>query len=96
MPSSLFNIPNATSFPLFTAVSEVRSKFKEGTKVMVAIGGWGDTRGFEEAAAGEEGRERWAENVARMVEVTGADGVDIDWEYPGYLSPIPLQFEFPD
>ncbi|TVY85628.1 Endochitinase, partial [Lachnellula willkommii] len=61
----------------------VRGKFREGTKIMVAIGGWGDTAGFEEAARTEEGRVRWAGNVGRMVEESGADGVDIDWEYPG-------------
>lgn len=57
---------------------------------MVAIGGWGDSGGFEEAAGSEEGRERWARSVGRMVEVTGADGVDIDWEYPGYSTFPPL------
>lgn len=45
---------------------------------MVAIGGWGDTTGFEEAAKTEEGRLRWCQNVKRMVESTGADGMDND------------------
>ncbi|KAK8103664.1 glycoside hydrolase family 18 protein [Apiospora kogelbergensis] len=53
------------------------------TKVMVAIGGWGDTEGFAVAARDPSTRRRFAENVAAMVRVTGADGVDIDWEYPG-------------
>lgn len=44
---------------------------------MVAIGGWGDVSGFEEAAKTEEGRERWAKNVRVMVERTGADGISI-------------------
>ncbi|TVY48016.1 Endochitinase [Lachnellula occidentalis] len=93
MPSSFFNREqkanaNArsngdTAFPLWTSVAEVRGKFREGTRIMVAIGGWGDTEGFEEAAGTEEGRERWAGNVGGMVEESGADGVDIDWEYPG-------------
>jgi GH18 family chitinase len=51
---------------------------------MVAIGGWGDT-GFETAARNETTRKRWARAVGAMVDVTGADGVDLDWEYPGYL-----------
>jgi len=42
---------------------------------MIAIGGWGDTRGFEEAARTESNRGRFATNVARMVELTGADGI---------------------
>lgn len=50
---------------------------------MIAIGGWGDSLGFEEAARSQTTRERWAKRVHEMVEATGADGVDIDWEYPG-------------
>ena len=42
---------------------------------MVAIGGWGDEEGFEIAARSLEAMERWCENVRRMVEVTGADGL---------------------
>ena len=78
MPSSFFNRgpdQKDTGFPLWTSVDEVRRKFREGTKVMVAIGGWGDTVGFEEAARSEEGRVRWAENVRVMVEESGADGM---------------------
>ena len=50
---------------------------------MVAIGGWGDSLGFEEAARDDASRKRWASRVAEMIDATGADGVDIDWEYPG-------------
>ncbi|KAK8075628.1 hypothetical protein PG997_010291 [Apiospora hydei] len=71
------------SWPLFLSVKEVRTSFQPGTKIMVAIGGWGDTTGFSKAARDERSRRRFAENVAGMVKATGADGVDIDWEYPG-------------
>ncbi|KAE8446153.1 hypothetical protein EG329_012526 [Mollisiaceae sp. DMI_Dod_QoI] len=83
MQSSTFNQPNPTLWPLFTTVEEVRSKFAPGTAIMVAIGGWGDTAGFSEAAKTVKSREVFAKNVKAMVDVTGADGVDIDWEYPG-------------
>jgi GH18 family chitinase len=73
MRSSSFNAP-ASEWPLFTTVDNVRSQFAEGTKVMVAIGGWGDTEGFSEAAKSEEGRRLFARNVRAMVEFTGADG----------------------
>ena len=68
---------------MFTTVEDARSKFHQGTKIMVAIGGWGDTYGFSVAARTTSSRARFARNVAAMVEATGADGVDIDWEYPG-------------
>jgi GH18 family chitinase len=75
MRSSTFNAPDAAAeWPLFITVDRVRSQFAEGTKVMVAIGGWGDTEGFSDAAKSEEGRRVFARNVQAMVEFTGADG----------------------
>ena len=41
---------------------------------MVAVGGWGDTAGFEIAAATEDARKLFARNVKSMVDSTGADG----------------------
>ncbi|OTA87164.1 glycoside hydrolase family 18 protein [Hypoxylon sp. CO27-5] len=84
MKPSLFNRPEGNStWPLFMTVDEARSKFVPGTKIMVAIGGWGDSADFVPAARTVEGQVRFARNIAAMVRDTGADGVDIDWEYPG-------------
>ncbi|KAI8623190.1 glycoside hydrolase family 18 protein [Xylariaceae sp. FL1651] len=83
MNSGTFNQEGSSLWPLFMSIKEARSKFHAGTKIMVAIGGWGDTAGFDEAARTEEARARFAHNVAAMVRDTAADGVDIDWEYPG-------------
>lgn len=86
MRSDVFNVDETpTEFPLFTTVESVRAKFAPDTKVMVAIGGWGDSTGFEVAAKTEENRKRWVKQVHAMVVATGADGIDIDWEYPGYV-----------
>ncbi|KAL1892472.1 hypothetical protein Sste5346_006982 [Sporothrix stenoceras] len=90
MPSSLFNREGDTNnpdhpieWPLFTTIEATRPLVSPSTKLLVAIGGWGDTAGFEAAARTAQGRRRFARNVAAMVQATGADGVDIDWEYPG-------------
>ncbi|KAK4142848.1 glycoside hydrolase [Dichotomopilus funicola] len=83
MSPGFFNEPGRTDWPLFTTVTDVRSKFPKGTKVQVAIGGWGDTAGFSAAALNDTTRRTFAENVASMVAATGADGIDVDWEYPG-------------
>ena len=74
MRPTLFNEENPSSFPLFTTVEETRSRFAPGTAIMVAIGGWGDTAGFETAAASGDSRRLFAENVKRMIDITGADG----------------------
>ncbi|KAF2728943.1 glycoside hydrolase [Polyplosphaeria fusca] len=83
MRSATFNDANPNEWPLFTTVNATRDKFAPGTKIMIAIGGWGDTQGFADAARTAQTRTLFAENIARMVSATGADGVDIDWEYPG-------------
>ncbi|PVI02757.1 glycoside hydrolase family 18 protein [Periconia macrospinosa] len=82
MRSEIFNTPNQTSFPLFTTVADVRPKFPNNTKIMVAVGGWGDN-GFSAAAQTDQSRALFADNVKKMIALTGADGVDMDWEYPG-------------
>ncbi|KFY08854.1 hypothetical protein V492_05849, partial [Pseudogymnoascus sp. VKM F-4246] len=85
MTPAVFNQPDpaTATFPFFTTVDAIRSKFAAGTKVMIAIGGWGDTKGFSVGAATDESRNLFAQNIKQMVASTGADGVDIDWEYPG-------------
>lgn len=74
MQSSIFNKPGLSEWPLFTTVETVRSQFPPKTAIMVAIGGWGDTQGFSEAAASDTSRRIFAQNVKAMVEHTGADG----------------------
>lgn len=84
MRSDVFNVDESPKeWPLFTTVSETRPLFSSDAKVMVAIGGWGDSKGFEEASRDKTSRKRWTRQVRAMVDDTGADGVDIDWEYPG-------------
>jgi GH18 family chitinase len=83
MRSELFNDVNRTEWPLFTTINEVRPMFPTGTIVQVAIGGWGNTAGFDLAARTAQSRELFAKNIETMLDTTGADGVDIDWEYPG-------------
>jgi hypothetical protein len=80
MQSSSFNEVNPSEFPLFTTVSEVRSKFAKGTAIMVAIGGWGDN-GFSRAANSDASRKIFANNIKAMVDFTGADG-----EHPSTLN----------
>ncbi|KAJ5565851.1 hypothetical protein N7535_007489 [Penicillium sp. DV-2018c] len=80
-PSKTFN--SGSSFTPFESPDNMRKRFSPDTKLMIAIGGWGDTEGFTQAAKTEASRQTYAKNVAAMLESTGFDGVDIDWEYPG-------------
>lgn len=53
----------------------MRKRFSSDTKLLVAIGGWGDTSGFSEGAKDEASRARYAKNVKAMVDEHGLDGV---------------------
>jgi chitinase len=54
--------------------------------VLISIGGWG-ADGFSDAALTAESRDKFAQSVADLLIQTQADGVDIDWEYPGLPGP---------
>lgn len=52
-------------------------------KVEISVGGWA-AGGFSEAARTAAGRKTFAESAAQLVAMHAADGLDIDWEYPGH------------
>lgn len=52
-------------------------------RVEISVGGW-EAGGFSEAASTALGRHTFAETAAQLLQRTGADGLDVDWEYPGH------------
>ena len=56
-------------------LEKVSGLFEEGTKVLIAIGSWGDRAGFSQGAKTKESRALYAKNVAAMLDSVGADGV---------------------
>lgn len=52
-------------------------------KVDISVGGW-TVGGFSEAASTEAGRQQFADSAAQLVASQHADGLDVDWEYPGH------------
>ena len=52
-------------------------------KVDISVGGWA-AGGFSEAARTGAGRKVFADSAAQMLVAHDADGLDIDWEYPGH------------
>lgn len=51
-------------------------------KVIVSIGGW-MADGFSDAALTETSRALFADSAVDLLRQTSADGIDLDWEYPG-------------
>lgn len=64
------------------AIQRLR-QLKPDIKVLLSIGGWG-ADGFSDAAATRQNREKTAQSTMEIIEKYGLDGVDIDWEYPGF------------
>ena len=52
-------------------------------KVVVSVGGW-SVGGFSEAASTTASRQRFASSAAQLLATNNADGLDVDWEYPGH------------
>lgn len=51
-------------------------------KVILSLGGWGGCAPCSPAFSTEEGRRRFALSAKHLLEYFGADGIDLDWEYP--------------
>jgi len=52
-------------------------------EVVISIGGWG-AGGFSEMASTAAGRATFADGAVALMRAHHADGIDVDWEYPGH------------
>ncbi|KAL7541791.1 hypothetical protein ACHAXR_011209 [Thalassiosira sp. AJA248-18] len=57
---------------------------KAGVEVYPSIGGWTLSDPFPALAASADARLAFANNCVKLIEEYDFDGIDIDWEYPGY------------
>jgi chitinase len=85
-----FIIPNTdgslggTSGFAFPAL--LQSAHQAGVKVVVSLGGWGQSGGFSPMAADTAARRKFVQNVKAFCQTNGYDGVDLDWEYPANIT----------
>ncbi|QCX38340.1 glycoside hydrolase family 18 protein [Aureibaculum algae] len=54
-------------------------------KVMIACGGWG-ADGFSDMAHTLENRKKFVSSAIQFIKKYKLDGLDIDWEYPGFAA----------
>eukprot|EP00581_Thalassiosira_minuscula_P005354 CAMPEP_0183742588 /NCGR_PEP_ID=MMETSP0737-20130205/64777_1 /TAXON_ID=385413 /ORGANISM="Thalassiosira miniscula, Strain CCMP1093" /LENGTH=1396 /DNA_ID=CAMNT_0025978175 /DNA_START=206 /DNA_END=4396 /DNA_ORIENTATION=- len=55
-----------------------------GAEIYPSIGGWTLSDPFPEMAASATARARFAQKCVELINEYDFDGIDIDWEYPGY------------
>ena len=62
-------------------VTELKSK---GVKVLIAIGGWNDSKGgkYSKMVNDPEARKRFVDSTVTFIKKYNFDGLDLDWEYP--------------
>lgn len=66
-------------------MTEARAATKAaGTKLLVCVGGNGRSAGFSPAVAKKERRQRFVDDLVKLCDKHDLDGVDLNWEYPGY------------
>jgi len=51
-------------------------------KLIICVGGW-QAEGFSDAALTDSSRRTFARSVVKLLREYAADGIDLDWEYPG-------------
>lgn len=73
--SSLFTTEPDGEYEPFMPLDEVRAMFDDGTKVCMAIGGWGDTDGFSKGAQNCTTQTLYAKSVAATLDRLGYDCV---------------------
>jgi len=67
---------------LLTEAREAASRHQ--TKLLLCLGGNGRSGGFSVMVRNSKNRKRFVENLVELLETYKLDGVDYNWEYPGY------------
>jgi GH18 family chitinase len=57
-----------------------------GVKLLPSIGGWTLSNHFPAIAADPVKRQQFAQSCVQLIQAFGFDGIDLDWEYPGYAA----------
>ena len=55
-----------------------------GVKVLPSIGGWTLSSNFPSIASDATKRNTFAQSCVSLIQTYNFDGIDLDWEYPGY------------
>jgi GH18 family chitinase len=88
-----FAILNSGPTPTWTDSDEAASQLPtlvtaahaKGVKVSISIGGWTGVIDYSSMAASEANRQTFINWNVAQIKNYNLDGVDLDWEYPGYV-----------
>lgn len=63
-------------------------------KVIVSLGGWGGCKTCPDVFSTDSGRQEFVQSTKELLNDFGADGIDLDWEYPA-LENVPGYVYYP-
>lgn len=72
-----FSVPGGFLYPELNQAAH-----QKGVKVVISLGGWGQSEGFSPMAADTTARHKFVQTITTFCVTNYYDGVDIDWEYP--------------
>jgi chitinase len=75
-------IDNKTDSLTLINVVNQKNKYPK-LKILVSLGGWGGCETCSDVFSSKEARMEFAISTADIIESFNADGIDLDWEYPG-------------
>lgn len=60
----------------------ITTAHQAGRKILISLGGWGQSDGFAPMAADSSMRKKFVQNLIHFCQSRGYDGADFDWEFP--------------
>ena len=75
-------VDNAADSITIRALVELKKRHPK-LKVLLSLGGWGGCKTCSDVFNTEIGRKEFAQSLKELLVEYGADGIDMDWEYPG-------------
>ena len=80
--TTLFTTSPPGGYTPFIDVATLRTYFDPGTKICMAIGGWGDTAGYSIGQQTAATRQLYAQNIATTLDQLGYDCVGTSFVLP--------------
>lgn len=75
---SIDNVENGNTIRHLVSLKQKNPQLK----IILSLGGWGGCETCSDVFATSKGREEFSASVLRLITEFGADGIDLDWEYP--------------
>ncbi len=81
LKGNLLHVENSKDSATIQKLVSLKKRYP-GLKILLSMGGWGGCETCSAVFNTEEGREQFASSSKSLLQYFGADGIDLDWEYP--------------